>query len=755
MDRKKLYESFWHPKKPPKSLNKSLLDFEVLKTLTSQKTTNVKGQSFRGFTDVFAEVRLFYYLRENKHFEYIQRAVSDLAPRQGEVRRDLISKSRKYADFTLILKGETSRVLSESIKKLKGSGLNQNFLTDWENCTTSNITDHINHVEGLAVKEITGNNAVQFGIYNQQNPSDILLSKIKRSDQSLKTISQMTGVPITMIYRHTQNKAPIDRHYAIAYAKYFGMDPSEILFNDISIPLEGTVSFEGEMSGEVKRKIGTYEFVKCPRDIYRPDIQCVKVESKNSLYNNCNLFYYQSKPGDISNNQLCIFIFGRIGTGNRNKNKVIGRFSLDKFGKRSIKNPDPEIYSKAFDRALDKRKYGEEIEISDMISDNQNLYCTLKGKDVSDLNKDWPLAILPIVAIVNPTLCTKDEHRTSLIKEEETWYKRRILEDGSDLTETDYRDLRSNDIKELREKIYESLVENSLTGKEQNFTVKKELVGEVDEAFDLSIAKLKKKLEKISKDVQNLGYPDFKLPDPEQELKKLENEEKDKFNTHKKRSPHLTANMKFVEANKKKDKPVDWLIDPELPIDIKNFIELDPKAAKNFFNHGIEGYENFNIYVGEAKGENRAEVAAKIALEHDKGEKLSSASEICVVITGNNSITLGEVDKAVDDIRKKVKPDTDLVFAAIFDDNMEEKIRVSILPAFEEKLKDHVLIQNAINNFYYYRSIGARKDALRMALSSPALDNEHRDKVVKKIAEKTPEVLSYNKAEIFPLRRTG
>ncbi len=42
-----------------------------------------------------------------------------------------------------------------------------------------------------------------------------------------------------------------------------------------------------------------------------------------------------------------------------------------------------------------------------------------------------------------------------------------------------------------------------------------------------------------------------------------------------------------------------------------------------------------------------------------------------------------------------------------------------------------------------------------MALGSPALNNEHRDEVVKKIAEKTPEVLSYNKAEIFPLRRTG
>ena len=83
------------------------------------------------------------------------------------------------------------------------------------------------------------------------------------------------------------------------------------------------------------------------------------------------------------------------------------------------------------------------------------------------------------------------------------------------------------------------------------------------------------------------------------------------------------------------------------------------------------------------------------------------------------------------------------------------KILKPVLPAFEVKLKDHILIQNAINNFYFYRSIGARKDALRMALGSPALNNEHRDEVVKKIAEKTPEVLSYNKAEIFPLRRTG
>ena len=123
--------------------------------------------------------------------------------------------------------------------------------------------------------------------------------------------------------------------------------------------------------------------------------------------------------------------------------------------------------------------------------------------------------------------------------------------------------------------------------------------------------------------MQNLGYPDFKLPDPEQELKKLRTRKKINLILTKK-DHHTNCKYEICGSEQKKDKPVDWLIDPELPIDIKNFIELDPKAAKNFFNHGIEGYENFNIYVGEAKGENRAEVAAKLALDHDKGKKLSS-----------------------------------------------------------------------------------------------------------------------------------
>ena len=119
---------------------------------------------------------------------------------------------------------------------------------------------------------------IPYGIYNQQMPDEILLSKIKLSEESFETISKRTGVPITMVYRHTKGDAPIDRDYAIKYAKYFGMDPSELLFNDISVPVKGIVSFDGPNIGEVLDNYsdGVYEFVKCPRDVYRPDIQAVR-----------------------------------------------------------------------------------------------------------------------------------------------------------------------------------------------------------------------------------------------------------------------------------------------------------------------------------------------------------------------------------------------------------------------------------------------------------------------------------------------
>ena len=89
------------------------------------------------------------------------------------------------------------------------------------------------------------------------------------------------------------------------------------------------------------------------------------------------------------------------------------------------------------------------------------------------------------------------------------------------------------------------------------------------------------------------------------------------------------------------------------------------------------------------------------------------------------------------------------------DENMEDKIRVSVMGTSQGTIKDDVLIKNTLSNFYFYRSIGARKEALRLALGSPALTNSNRDEVIKIISEKTPEVLQYKKAEIYPFRKVS
>ena len=46
------------------------------------------------------------------------------------------------------------------------------------------------------------------------------------------------------------------------------------------------------------------------RDIYRPDMQCVRVEDQRQSIN-CNLFYYQDVDVEIANNQLCIYFIRR------------------------------------------------------------------------------------------------------------------------------------------------------------------------------------------------------------------------------------------------------------------------------------------------------------------------------------------------------------------------------------------------------------------------------------------------------------
>ena len=84
---------------------------------------------------------------------------------------------------------------------------------------------------------------------------------------------------------------------------------------------------------------------------------------------------------------------------------------------------------------------------------------------------------------------------------------------------------------------------------------------------------------------------------------------------------------------------------------------------------------------GEAEGENRAMAATEMALNNPLIDEysLQGAKGLLVNITGGSDIKLFEVDQAVNTIRAEVDPEAELIFGAIKDENMNGKMRVSIV----------------------------------------------------------------------------
>ena len=84
---------------------------------------------------------------------------------------------------------------------------------------------------------------------------------------------------------------------------------------------------------------------------------------------------------------------------------------------------------------------------------------------------------------------------------------------------------------------------------------------------------------------------------------------------------------------------------------------------------------------GEAEGENRGKVATEMALNNPLIDEysLKGAKGLLVNITGGNDLTLFEVEESVNKIRAEVDPEAELIFGAIEDNDLNGKIRVSIV----------------------------------------------------------------------------
>ncbi|MBD1172313.1 cell division protein FtsZ [Pelagibacterales bacterium SAG-MED05] len=100
---------------------------------------------------------------------------------------------------------------------------------------------------------------------------------------------------------------------------------------------------------------------------------------------------------------------------------------------------------------------------------------------------------------------------------------------------------------------------------------------------------------------------------------------------------------------------------------------------------------------GEAEGENRAMAATEMALNNPLIDEysLKGAKGLLINITGGKDLTLFEVDQTVQKVRAEVDPEAELIFGAIKDENMEGKMRVSIVAT---ALDGHKLETNTVLN---------------------------------------------------------
>ncbi|MBL4836016.1 MAG: cell division protein FtsZ [Kordiimonadaceae bacterium] len=84
---------------------------------------------------------------------------------------------------------------------------------------------------------------------------------------------------------------------------------------------------------------------------------------------------------------------------------------------------------------------------------------------------------------------------------------------------------------------------------------------------------------------------------------------------------------------------------------------------------------------GEAEGETRAKDAADAAISNPLLEEasLKGANGVIINVTGGMDMTLYEVDEAVNMVREQVDPDALIVFGSAFSQELDGKLRVSVV----------------------------------------------------------------------------
>jgi len=90
--------------------------------------------------------------------------------------------------------------------------------------------------------------------------------------------------------------------------------------------------------------------------------------------------------------------------------------------------------------------------------------------------------------------------------------------------------------------------------------------------------------------------------------------------------------------------------------------------------------------IGSASGENRAEDAAKQAIQSPLLEtSIEGARGVIINITGGSDLGLHEVNTAAELVQRSVDPEANIIFGAVIDEAMEDELQITVIATGFEK----------------------------------------------------------------------
>ncbi len=187
-------------------------------------------------------------------------------------------------------------------------------------------------------------------LFPQAASGEKLSKKLTEDGMQPRKFAAKINKDYTQMFRELRGDRPLSLKQAIDYSKELDCDPVDILFEDLTCKIWGNVDLYNV------RDLGNDKYMPCeinpaaekstivPRNIYRPNIMAINVNSPGSWLHAQTAFYYKTNSDSANHNGKLVIAQtknnGFEDLGFNIDNYWFGIYHIAKGGKQELYNPD-------------------------------------------------------------------------------------------------------------------------------------------------------------------------------------------------------------------------------------------------------------------------------------------------------------------------------------------------------------------------------------------------------------------------------